>query len=99
MTDGGATLESARTSRPRSRLLANRLARGVAFVIGMAALAGAGCGTSNYMELPDLATQSPSKQAVMSPTDQKKAIDELIAKRDKQAADAARAAEAEQSRK
>ena len=38
------------------------------------------------MELPDLATHSPSKQQVMSPADQKKAIDELIAQRDKQAA-------------
>ena len=65
--------------------------------IMMATLACGGCGTSNYMELPDLSTQSPSKQAIMSPTDQKKAIDELIAKRDQQAAAAARAAAAEKA--
>ena len=58
-------------------------------------LTAAGCGQSRYMDLPDLATKSPSKQAVMTPTDQRKAIDELIAKRDKQAAEAAQQAEAD----
>ena len=54
-------------------------------------LSAAGCGNSpsKFGELPDLATQAPAKQTVMSPTDQRKAIDELIAKRDKQAAEAA----------
>lgn len=52
----------------------------------------AGCsnqGQSREPPLPDLATQSPSKQPIMTPAEQKKAIDAIAAKRDAQAAEAA----------
>ena len=72
---------------------------GAALALACAGLAG-GCAQSfGGVPLPDLATQSPSKQQVMSPSDQKKAIDELIAKREQQTAEAARAAQAEQARR
>lgn len=50
----------------------------------------AGCaGQSSDTPLPDLATQSPSKQPVMTPAEQKRAIDALTAKRDAQSAETA----------
>lgn len=52
------------------------------------ALALAGCSQGSQSQLPDLATASPSKQQTMSPADQKKAIDAMIAKRDAQQAEA-----------
>lgn len=55
----------------------------------------AGCSSpaeSRGPPLPDLATQSPSKQPIMTPAEQKKAIDAIAAKRDAQAAETARQA-------
>ena len=54
------------------------------------ALLAAGCSQSRESPLPDLATQSPSKQPVMTPQDQKKAIDAMVAKREAQAAETTR---------
>lgn len=55
--------------------------------LGLIALGLAGCVNTNaYTPLPDLATQSPSRQQVLTPAEQKKAIDGLVAKRDAQQA-------------
>lgn len=53
------------------------------------AFATGGCGTSKFMDLPDLASQSPSKQPGLSPAEQQKAINDLIARRNQQATEAA----------
>lgn len=55
------------------------------------ALCCAGCSNQAARDppLPDLATQSPSKQPIMTPGEQKKAMDAIIAKREAQAAEAA----------
>ena len=67
-----------------------RPASGVALTAAVLAIGGcAAASDTNFMKLPDLATQAPSRQQVLTPADQKKAIDDLIAKRDKQAAEAA----------
>ena len=72
----------------------SKIACAAVAVTALASLLGGCTSTANsgYMELPDLATKSPSKQPTMSPAEQKKAVDELVAKRDQQAAEAAKAA-------
>ena len=56
-------------------------------VLVLAAFTLAGCvNTAAYSPLPDLATQSPSRQQVLTPSEQKRAIDGLVAKRDAQQA-------------
>ena len=63
-----------------------------------ASAAAGGCQSTSeagFLPLPDLATQSPSKQPVLTPAEQKKAIDDLVAKRNQQATEAEYAADPE----
>lgn len=62
------------------------LAIGALAMLAVAGLSVAGCGQSMQVELPDLATASPKSEAnksLMSSSDQKKAIDAMIAKRER----------------
>ena len=87
---------AARRMSPRSDHLCNldraaprrgrwRAAGAVGLLLGLLALAA--CGQSMEAQLPDLSTKSatgPGVRPPLSAADQKRAIDELIAKRDSQ---------------
>ena len=70
------------------KFVMNRRSAVLAFTL--LACGAAACSQSAQAPLPDLATASPSKQQLPTPQDQKRAIDEMVAKRNAQAAEAAR---------
>lgn len=79
-------LGRAAASRRSAGAIVRPLARVALSMLAAAGLIVAGCGQSMQVELPDLATASPKSEAnksLMSGADQKKAIDAMIAKRER----------------
>ncbi len=66
-----------------------RSGRLLAIVAIVGSVLASGCSQPRDAPLPALATQSPSKQPIMTPAEQQKAIDAMVAKRNAQAAETA----------